>query len=82
MSRTAIVTVRLGANLKKQLDHLSKAMSRTRSFVAAQAIQEFVNLNEWQIGEIKKAITEADRGEFATAKQVRQSLRRWTRRAR
>jgi len=82
MLRTAIVTVRLAANLKKQLDHLSKAMSRTRSFVAAQAIQEFVNLNEWQIGEIKKAITEADRGEFATAKQVRQSLRRWTRRAR
>ena len=76
------MTVRLDAKLRKQLDHLSKAMSRTRSFVAAQAIQEFVNLNEWQIAEIKKATTEADRGEFATSKEVRQSLRRWTRRAR
>ena len=41
-------------------------MSRSRSFVAAQAIEEFVNLNEWQIGEIRKAISEADRADFAT----------------
>jgi predicted transcriptional regulator len=51
-------------------------MSRSRSFVAAQAIQEFVTLHEWQIGEIRKAIAEADRGDFATDRQVRHSLKR------
>jgi len=35
-----------------------------------------VTLNEWQIGEIKKAIAEADRGDFASDKQVKQSLKK------
>ena len=82
MGESSILTLRLDAKLKNQLDRLSKAMSRSRSFVAAQAIQEFVALNEWQIGEIKKAVGEADRGEFASDSQVQQSLKRWMRRAR
>jgi predicted transcriptional regulator len=39
-------------------------------------IQESMTLNEWQIGEIKKAIAEADRGDSASDKQVKQSLKR------
>jgi len=46
-------------------------MDRSRSFVAAQAIQEFVTLNEWQIGEIKKALVEADRGDIASDERER-----------
>jgi RHH-type transcriptional regulator, rel operon repressor / antitoxin RelB len=82
MAESSVLTLRLDAKLKNQLDRLSKAMSRSRSFVAAEAIREFVALNEWQIEEIRKGIEEADRGEFASDKQVEQSLKRWTRRAR
>jgi RHH-type transcriptional regulator, rel operon repressor / antitoxin RelB len=81
MSESSVLTLRLDAKLKNQLDRLSKAMNRSRSYVAAQAIQEFVTLNEWQISEIKKALAEADRGDFASDKQVQQTLRRWIRRA-
>ena len=69
MSESSVLTLRLDAKLKSQLDRLSKSMNRSRSFVAAQAIQEYVSVNEWQIAEIKKAIASADRGEFATEKQ-------------
>jgi RHH-type rel operon transcriptional repressor/antitoxin RelB len=82
MAESSVLTLRLDAKLKKQLDRLSKAMDRSRSLVAAQAIQEFVTLNEWQIGEIKKALVEADRGEFASDEEVQQTVKRWTRRAR
>ena len=82
MPESSVLTLRLDAKLKSQLDRLSKAMNRSRSFVAAQAIHDYVALNEWQIGEIKKAIAAADRGEFATDQQVEQALKRWTRRAR
>ena len=81
MSESSVLTLRLDAKLKNKLDRLSKSMNRSRSFVAAQAIQEFVSVNEWQIAEIKKAIASADRGEFASEKQVQQTLKRWTRRA-
>jgi len=61
---------------------LSKSMNRSRSFVAAQAIQEYVSVNEWQINEIKKGLAEADAGDFATDEEVQQVMKKWTRRAR
>ena len=82
MSESAVLTLRLDPKLKKQLDRLSKAMSRSRSFVAAEAIREFVTLNEWQIEEIKKGLAEADRGEFATSEEVERVMKRWKHRAR
>jgi RHH-type rel operon transcriptional repressor/antitoxin RelB len=82
MPESAVLTLRLDAKLKKQLDRLSKSMSRSRSFVAAQAIQEYVSVNEWQIAEIKKGLAEADAGDFATDEEVQQMMKKWTRRAR
>ena len=82
MSESSVLTLRLDAKLKNKLDRLSKSMNRSRSFVAAQAIQEFVSVNEWQIGEIKKALVEADQGDFASDKEMQQTIRRLTRRAR
>jgi predicted transcriptional regulator len=82
MSESAVLTLRLAAKLKKQLDRLSKSMNRSRSFVAAQAIQEYVSVNEWQINEIKKGLAEADAGDFATDEEMQQTIRRLTRRAR
>ena len=82
MPESSVLTLRLDAKLKNQLDRLSKSMNRSRSFVAAQAIQEYVSVNEWQINEIKKGLAEADAGDFATDEEMRQTIRRLTRRAR
>ena len=82
MPESSVLTLRLDPKLKNKLDRISKSMNRSRSFVAAQAIQEYVSVNEWQIAEIKKAIAAADRGEFASDKEVEQRLKHWTRRAR
>ncbi|PYX09447.1 MAG: CopG family transcriptional regulator [Acidobacteria bacterium] len=80
MSRSSLLSLRLEPKLKKQLDRLSRATSRSRSFIAAEAIREYVALNEWQIEEIKKGVAEADRGEFAAEKDVKQVLSKWKRR--
>lgn len=82
MAGSSILTLRLDSKLKKQLDRLSEATNRSRSFVAAEAIREYVALNNWQIEETIKAIAEADRGDFATDKEVERALTKWTRRAR
>jgi predicted transcriptional regulator len=81
MPESAVLTLRLDPKLKKQLDRLSRAMSRSRSFVAAEAIREYVALNDWQVEEIKKGVAEAERGEFASDKDVERTLKKWTRRA-
>ena len=82
MAGSSVLTLRLDSKLKKQLDLLSRATSRSRSFVAAEAIREYLALNNWQIEETTKAISEADRGDFADDKDVQRSLKKWTRRAR
>src|SRR6516225_12209866 len=66
MPETNILTLRLDSKLKKKLDKLAKATERSRSYLAAEAIREFVALNEWQIEQIKKGLREADAGDFAT----------------
>jgi RHH-type rel operon transcriptional repressor/antitoxin RelB len=82
MAETEILTLRLDSKTKKKLDRLAKATERSRSFLAAQAIQEFVALNEWQIEETKKAVAQADAGDFATEEEVTRVLKKWAGRAR
>lgn len=82
MAESAVLTLRLDSKLKTRLDRLSKATQRSRSFVAAEAIREYVDLNEWQISEVRKALDEADRRQFATSQQVRRTMNKWHRRAR
>ena len=82
MAESTVVTLRLKRDLRKQLDRLAKATERSRSFLAGEAIREYVALNQWQIEETHRALEEADRGEFASEEQVRRAVRRWTRRAR
>jgi predicted transcriptional regulator len=36
-------------------------------------------LNEWQIGEIKAALKEADTGDFAREEEVEAVMRKWRR---
>ncbi len=82
MSASAVMTLRLEPELRKRIDRLAKAQRRSRSFVAAEAIREYVAMNEWQIEEIKKGLAKADRGEFAGEEQVRRVISKWTGRKR
>ncbi len=87
MPEKKVMTLRLDAELRKRLDGLAEAQRRSRSFIAAEAIREYVAINEWQIEEIQKSLAEADRGEFASEGEVRRVMDKWagrrrTRRAR
>lgn len=79
---TPVVTVRLEPDLRQRLDRLAKAQRRSRSFLAGEAIREYVNVNEWQIEETQKALAEADRGDFASPREVRRVMKKWTGRGR
>ncbi len=81
-SESTVLTLRLEPHVKKQLERLAKATRRSRAFLAAEAIREYLAINEWQIEEIGKALEEADRGEFASDKEVQKTMKKWTRRAR
>ena len=76
---TTTMTVRLGEEVKERLDRLAKRTSRSRSWLAAEAISSYVEHQEWQLGEITKGIAEADAGEFASDEEVAAVVSKWTR---
>ena len=71
------MTVRLEDEVRDRLDQLAEATQRSKSFLAAEAILAFVETNEWQIGEIRAALREADAGDFASDKDVAALSRKW-----
>jgi predicted transcriptional regulator len=55
------LTLRLDADTKRRLEELAQATERSQTYLARQALQEFLATNEWQIRAIKEAVEEADR---------------------
>lgn len=68
-SRT--INVRLPEALYNQIEELSKATARTKSFLAIDALTNYVQSEAWQIRDIHQGIQEADAGEFASDQQVK-----------
>lgn len=75
------MSMRLPAELADQLGALAEATGRTKSFLAVQAIQEFVEREAWQVAEIKKGVEEADAGDFATDEENAALNAKWGYRA-
>ncbi|HZN30611.1 MAG TPA: CopG family ribbon-helix-helix protein [Xanthobacteraceae bacterium] len=70
-------TVRVDAAVKKRLEKLAKSTGRSRSFLAAEAIGDYLDVNEWQVAGIRRAIASLDRGEGVTHKQVEEWVASW-----
>ncbi len=65
------LNVRLPNELASQLDALSQSTGRTKSFITNEALRNYLDVQSWQIADIHEAIAEADRGEFASEKDVK-----------
>ena len=77
MSQSTTMTIRLDPELKTRLDKLAAATHRSKSFLASEAVREFIESNEWQIQEIKSALKEADDGDFATQEEEAAVFNKW-----
>jgi predicted transcriptional regulator len=64
------VTVRLEKESVEFLDTLGKSLDRDRSYLIKEAVESFISLHRWQIEEVKKAIAEAQAGDFASEGEV------------
>ena len=71
------MTLRLEDDIKNRLDALADATQRSKSYLAAEAVRDYVELNEWQIQETWQALTEADAGDFASAEDLAALAAKW-----
>lgn len=65
-----VMSVRLSDNLSAQLEALAKATGRTKSFLAGQAIEDYIAREAWQVAEIEQALREADAGDFVPTEEM------------
>ena len=74
---TSTITIRIPLNVKEQLNHLAEATHRSKSWLAAEALNRYLELNTWQVAEIQQGIQEADRKEFAAEEDVEAAFAKW-----
>ncbi|OIP44119.1 MAG: CopG family transcriptional regulator [Desulfobacterales bacterium CG2_30_60_27] len=61
MLKVESVTVRVKPTTKTRLEALAHATKRSKSYVIEEALEQYLDLNEWQIDGIVQALAEADR---------------------
>lgn len=64
------IAFRLDEDKRIALDAIAQSLDRDRSYVINEAIKNYLEVHQWQIEEIKKAIAEANAGKFASEEKV------------
>jgi predicted transcriptional regulator len=60
MLKAASLTVRVKADTRNRLDTLARITRRSKSYVIEDALEQYLDVNEWQIKGIQEAKIEAD----------------------
>lgn len=70
-------TLRVETDVKKRLEKLAKSTGRSRSFLAAEALSEYLDVNEWQVAGVRTAMSSLDRGEDIPLDHVKAWVNSW-----
>lgn len=73
------LSVRVSSKVRNQLEELADATGRTKSFLAGEAIDHYVQTQAWQITAIEKAVKKADskKAKFVEHEVVTHWLSSW-----
>jgi RHH-type rel operon transcriptional repressor/antitoxin RelB len=74
---TETFSVRVDRSTRSRLEKLAKSTGRSRSFLAAEAINAYLDTNEWQISGITAALSSLDRGKGIPHDRVKQWVGSW-----
>jgi RHH-type rel operon transcriptional repressor/antitoxin RelB len=72
-------TVRVEAKVKKRLEKLAKSTGQSHSFLAAEALNAYLDINEWRVAGVKRAMASLDRGDGVPHQEVKDWVNSWGR---
>lgn len=64
------LNLRISPELHRNLALLTRATGRSKSYLAVEALERYLEEQSWQIKDIETGIEEAQRGEFASSEEV------------
>jgi len=65
-----VFTVRIAPEKQQQLDALAQALDRSRNWLVSAAIDQYLEVQAWQIEQIQQGMNEADQGHLVPHEQV------------
>jgi predicted transcriptional regulator len=71
-------TIRINDDILGRVDGLANTLSRSRSWVINQAIERFLDYEEWFVQEVKDGLKEVERSDIATDEEVAARFRKWS----
>ena len=74
---SSTLTIRVDTAVKMRLEKLAMSTARSRSFLTAAAIEEYLDANEWQVAGIRKAMASLDGGEGVAHQDVGDWIASW-----
>jgi predicted transcriptional regulator len=74
---SSTLSIRVDSTQKKRLEALAKSTGRSRSYLAADAISAYLDVNEWQVAGIKDAIKSIDANGGVPHSQVKAWVKSW-----
>lgn len=77
MDERVSITVRIPTVDKRRLEALADSTGHTKDSLVAKAIQEYLDNQSWQIEETKRALAEAESGDFVTDREVEAFFAEW-----
>jgi len=78
--RTVTFTLRLPKPLKEGLEHLSEATERPQAYLLTEALQGYLEAQQWQVQAIRSAVKKADspKARFIPHEQVLAHIKQFT----
>jgi len=73
---TNTINLRTETKSIRDLDALAKAQRRTRTDLVNEAIVNYIELQHWQMEEIRAAVKEADAGDFVSEQEIASTFKR------
>ncbi len=77
MAERSVISVHTTPDTRERLEKLAEATRRSKSFLANEAIEQYLDLHEWQIAEINAGLAELERGEGVPHDEVMAWIESW-----
>ena len=71
---SSLISVRVPTEVALRLEKLSQSVDRSKSYLAAEAIEEYLDLHEWQVQAIQSGLQEIEKGEVVDFIGVKKNL--------
>ena len=71
------VSFRLDTEKVEALDDLAKALDRDRTYLLNEAVEAYLDVQQWQLEHIRAGIRQADAGKLIEHAQIKKLAGKW-----